>query len=422
MIESKVKIKDGFTLVELALVMVIIGILIVGGLKMLGPLVKRVKRTSAIETINAGVEAVAGFAEVNDRIPLDFAEFEGVVRNSTDVWGEDLVYIPASDLTAVNSICERNSTDLTIEFCEDAACAVSNITEDVAYLILSGGSNMNIQTDTTLTSVKVYDYGMFGVDDYASGLNRAEPYDDVLKWVVLPELRVKAGCLGGQIKILNTEIPSSYVLTAYETDIFALDGVPWADGDASSGDADEDTDYRWCVEEAAPSGLSYACNGLLADSSATGCSYDIDTSTETGSWNQCTNLTIAGNPDLEGAYSLPVYVRDDAGNITNRTFVLSISVIAGIHLCDEYMVWNNINSSRDYTIDGGCYTIGALDEITGAASGLGLNSGETILQHDGSSGSCASGSPLFIRYTDAVLADNNMDCCVVFDLTDKVCP
>lgn len=421
------KIKNkGFSLVELAIVIVVIGLVIAMGMKLLTPVVERTKRTGTNETLDAAVAAVIGYAEVNNKLPLvgdgipdsTYDEFVEVVRNSKDVWGNDLIYRPDSNLTLDGSVCGRSDAAITIRKCLNAACtSIDSTTEDVAFVIVSSGPNMNIQTDTTAVlpaTFDIYNQGLVNIDDYAAGLNRPEPYSDIVRWVVLPELRVRAGCFGSPLKLLTLEIPSGFVLTSYSAEIFADEGVAFTDG----GDADSDPDYQWCVTSAAPGGLAYECNGALAASAS--CSIDP----AAGTWQQCTSLEISGDPTANGAFSLPVYVKDNAGNITNRTYGMSISQVSGLNVCNTYRVWNNGGSNKDFQ-NNGCYTITNGAEITTAGTGGQLGNAMVINKYAENNATCVTlfgTEPYALSYIQAIFADNDADCCINFDQSDKACP
>lgn len=406
----------GFSLVELSIAIVIVGLLIAMGMKMLVPLIERTKRASTRETVDAAVEAVIGFAETNNRLP-SASEFPGVVRNFKDVWGNDLIYLYDANLGNDDTICASNTTGISLKTCADSGCGTFDTTGDIAFLVLSGGANQNVQTNTASIPVKVYNMGLPGIDDYTTGLNRAEAYDDIVERVVLPELRIKAGCSGSLLNILTLEVPSGFVLSNYITNIFANGGVPWDYTVASPGDGDTADDYRWCVTGTLPVGLSYECNGALAVSAS--CEWDADTDTETGTWQQCTSLEISGAPYDDGAFSLPIFARDNADNTAQRTFGMSISQVVGLHICTDYRVWNQESASRYYVNGGGCYQIATGDEITTVATGGLLQNGEVIVRHTG--GGCG-GSDTAINYNQAIFADNNADCCVNHDQSDKTCP
>jgi len=54
--------QKGLTLVEVAIVLVILGLLIGLGASLIGPLTKRAKITETRDIVNAAVESVIGFA------------------------------------------------------------------------------------------------------------------------------------------------------------------------------------------------------------------------------------------------------------------------------------------------------------------------------------------------------------------------
>ncbi len=426
---SRNRENKGFSLVELAIVIVIVGLIVTIGFKLVAPLVERTKRTAANETINAALESIIGFAEVNGRLPEEIDdpddpdEFPNTVRNFTDTWGKDFIYIPEPNLTDDDSICARNNTSLSVE-------SPAGTAGDVAFVLVSSGPNLNIQTDFTKTdpdSIVVYGQGVIGIDDYATGLHREEPYQDIVKWMVLPELRVRAGCFGSPLKILTVEIPSAFVLTDYDADIFAVEGIPWDDtstGPPTTSDVDVEDDYEWCVMDDAPSGLEWLCNGTLIKSPS--CTFDGTGPTE--DWNTCTSLNLFGIPDADGTSSLDVFVRDDADNITSRTFGISISEVGGLSIFETYRVWNTGGSTKDFEgkhllAATACENISDGDEIT-ALTGL-LASGSTIEKFDSGS-SCGTGGGELMNYIHAIFADNNQDGCVAFHssstFNDYTCP
>jgi prepilin-type N-terminal cleavage/methylation domain-containing protein len=59
----------GFTLIEIAIVMVIIGVLAGGGVSLMGMLTKRKARTETIEYLKQAQAALISFADINGRLP-----------------------------------------------------------------------------------------------------------------------------------------------------------------------------------------------------------------------------------------------------------------------------------------------------------------------------------------------------------------
>lgn len=188
--------RRGVTLVELAVVMVVLGILVGVGVSLLGPLTKRAKTIEARETVNAAVDSVVGYGVTNNRIP-NAAQFGTTVRAQVDAWGNPLQYIFDNNLTT--SVCDRTTTNITVRVCGNAACAAFTTVSNVAFIVLSSGGNYNNQTAGSQAvgapvAINTYQAGI-AVDNYAGDFIRAiDEFDDIVKWVTLPELQGKMGC------------------------------------------------------------------------------------------------------------------------------------------------------------------------------------------------------------------------------------
>ncbi len=183
--------QKGLTLVEVAIVLVILGLLIGLGASLIGPLTKRAKLQETRDIVKAAKEAFLGFAIKNGYLPQEgnyntntpVEAFQIVGTKGLDAWGMPLRYIVADELkgSSVN-ICEINSTTLNIN---DRGTPLSNI----AFLIISAGGNYNIQTENT-----IYEVDTPNVDDFSSDIYRPEEYDDIVTYVSLEEIRALRGC------------------------------------------------------------------------------------------------------------------------------------------------------------------------------------------------------------------------------------
>lgn|GEM_PF-1198291 len=350
--------RRGFTLIEIAIVLVIIGILIMLGVSLLGPLIKRAKYTETKEIVNAAVESVIGHGGANNKLPIwgdgrpdtTTDEFVEIVRNPNDAWTKPLYYIYDNNLTAVTigGICGRKTTNLTVRICPDATCSTpTNIISNVAFITLSGSENYNNQTAgnqgvTSAVTINVYQVDVPDIDNYAQDMNRPEPYDDIVKWVTLDELRIKAGCVGAQLRIVNNELPFGFQNSPYSATVYAEGGVPFSMGGY----------YRWCRQGTAPAGLTFTPNTFSTDCLGL----------PENSWGQANNLTISGTPTTSGNFNLTFFVRDNndsAGsndNIAQKAFVLTISPqIVGV---GNVEVSNRTRDTVYYRIDGSaCQTV-----------------------------------------------------------------
>ena len=314
----------GFTLIEIAIVLIVVGLVLVLGITLMGPLTKSVKRNETKEIVNAAVESIASFASSSKRLPTA-AEFPNAVRNPNDAWTKPLLYIIDASLTTIpvgttDAICGRKSTGYTV--CRDAVCTVATNIPNVAFVVMSGAENYNIQTGTLIggvcpagqTCVRVYEIGTPNIDDYPADLNRPEDYDDIVKWVTLDELRTKVGCQGAQLKIVNNELPYGYVNSIYTATVYADGGIPYAAGGK----------YRWCIQPASgslPAGITANPNTVSAN-----CSLLAESS-----WARADSLVFSGTPTTQNSYQMTIFVRDNNDptgtndNIAQKNFVLTIN-------------------------------------------------------------------------------------------------
>lgn len=308
--------QKGFTIIEVAIVLVIIGMIVGFGASLIGPLTKRAKRTETKETLKAASESVIGFAAANGKIPIwgdntpdaTVDEFCEVITNRKDAFTKPLYYFPVdvdNQLTVSGSICGRKTTNLTV--CRDPAC--TSRVPNVAFVVASGAENVNPQTGIVTTGcpagqtcIGVYDTGEPNIDNCTDAancpnydaavdrLNRTEEYEDLVEWVTLNELKTKIGCQGPPLRIVNNELPYGYESVPYNVTIYADGGV---------------TPYTWSLVTAPP-----PAPGLTFNSGS---------------------ATISGTPLTSGAYYVKVQVRDNNDatgpddNITEKSFVITIN-------------------------------------------------------------------------------------------------
>lgn len=306
----------GFTIIEVAMVLVIIGLIVGFGASLVGPLTMRAKRTESKETLKAAKESIIGFAAANGRLPVwgdntsdaTVDEFCEVITNRIDAFTQPLYYFPTdanNQLQTAGAICGRKTVNLTV--CRDPACAsrVSN----VAFVVATGSENVNPQIGIVTTGcpagetcIGIYDAGEPAIDNCTTAancpnydaavnrLNRAEEYDDIAEWVTLNELKVKTGCLGPPLRIVSNELPYGREGDPYSVTVYADGGVP---------------PYTWSLVTPPPP--------------APGMIFTAGTA------------TISGTPTTNGAYNINIQVcdnNDPAGTNDNcavKSFVLTIN-------------------------------------------------------------------------------------------------
>lgn len=308
-----VKCQSGFTIIEIALVMIIIGFLVGFGVTLIKPLTDRIKRNETKEIVLTAVETVVGYAAANgSRLP-DGTLFLSLAKKQNDSWQNPIQYIwdTKLDINNLNStICGKKTTDITLRRCTDAGCTAYTDIFNVAFIILSGGSNFNNQTagnqgTSVATVIQTYDLELI-VDNYAvdlGGIARPEGYDDLLEWVTVDELRTKLLCQGPPLTILNNELPPGDVGGAYTATLYAVGGVPFASGGGK---------YKWCLETVTgtpPSSLTFRDhNDANSIGFSTGCGSLAENS---ATWIQADFIVISGNPGASGSFFMTAFARDD---------------------------------------------------------------------------------------------------------------
>ncbi|MFO0752396.1 MAG: prepilin-type N-terminal cleavage/methylation domain-containing protein [Thermodesulfovibrionales bacterium] len=322
----------GFTLIELAIVLVVIGVVVSLGISLIGPLTRKVKYGESREIVNGAVESVNSWASTNRRLPNAATEFSGAVRSSQDSFGKTLYYIVDSNLVAIPSgatdaLCGRKTTALRVSDCSSGACSTI---VNVAFVVISGAENFNIQTNSVAGTVTVYNMDAVNRDDctdsatcpsaatMAADPDRSEPYDDIVKWVTLDELRTKVGCQGAQLRIVNNELPFGAVNSAYVAGVYADGGVPFGGGN-----------FRWCIQNSvinAPANLAFTGPGAANIPFSANC-----TALAEGSWVLSGGVNVSGSPNAFGTYPLTFFARDnnDAAtgndNIASKSFVITVN-------------------------------------------------------------------------------------------------
>ena len=265
--QSKPEGSAGLTLIEVAIVLVILGLLMGLGAGLISMLTKRSKIVESRETVDAAVEALVSYAAGNKCLTDNLTQAN--VRKILDAWNQPLFLRVAPELlpgqcSPYNStICDRKSTNLTVKICSDAACTSYQEIKNVAFVVASNGPNYIRQIMNETSEVKIYTPGL--------QVNSLE-FDDIVKWVTLDELRTKMGCPGAQLRIITTELPLAYQNQPYSAIIYAEGGVK---------------PLNWSFNSTA----SWLSCSSGSDSTAYNC---------------------IGTPSCPGSYTLTVYVEDNS--------------------------------------------------------------------------------------------------------------
>ena len=291
----------GFTLIELSIVLIVVGMLVALGGGMIGPLTNFVKVRETRELQDSALQSVVSWASSRNAIP-NGAGFTTVAKSPLDAWGRSFVYRYYSSLSSStptrDTICGLRSTTLTLQT-TDPPATMNNL----AFVILSGAENATLKS--TLNSSVITASGGASGTIIATG-----PNSDLLRWVTLDELRSRIGCQGAPLKILNNELPFGNYSTLYSATVMA-------DGGNGSGN------YQWRIKTGNfPAGIQSAF--LNSSTNTVRALPFVNSSTTTWSTSSST-MSINGYPKSPGSYLLSISVRDTIGNSSSKPFVLTVN-------------------------------------------------------------------------------------------------
>lgn len=180
---------SGLTLVEIAIVLVILGLLVGLGASLIGPLTKRAKLTESREIVKQAKEALFGYA-IKFRYLPESSKLGDAGAKSRDSWGRDLVYIPAQEITGSDiNLCNVYSTSLVVRECKDTDCSTYDEKKDIALVIYSKGEDGDGNCTGTTSPVYIREIGMpYNPTCTYTTSNPQFYYDDIVEYVSLNEI------------------------------------------------------------------------------------------------------------------------------------------------------------------------------------------------------------------------------------------
>jgi len=180
--------RGAFTLIELSIVLIVIGLLAGGSAKLFTTLAKRAKQTQTLNAMSEVMQTIQGYAQVYAKLPTQEV-LEHMTLHTKDAWNKPFIYVYDEVLTHERALCRQTSTRLQLK-------NETNEVNNYAFALISGGKNRNIQTgiedkkQLVVTSSAV----MQESDLYPKDVLRVEGYDDIVKALPLMYLRVTAAC------------------------------------------------------------------------------------------------------------------------------------------------------------------------------------------------------------------------------------
>ncbi len=191
--------KYGFTLIELSIVLVILGLIIGTMAPLFMTMSKKNKLSSGRKIVETARDELKGEFLQTKTLPMTLS----TIGHTTDPWQNPLFYIGAPWFAGRNACgwldAGNSATGLVV--CLDGDCTNKQKT-NIAFIIGSSGANFNRQT-STLTKVpgigaavvRLYSYGTT-TDEYfaAPDPTRPEQFDDIVEYVSLNELLQMIDC------------------------------------------------------------------------------------------------------------------------------------------------------------------------------------------------------------------------------------
>ncbi|MBU1001817.1 MAG: type II secretion system GspH family protein [Proteobacteria bacterium] len=184
--------KRAFTLIEMAIVLVIMGLLIGLTMPVITEFIKRDKQSAGQASIDNLKEVILGYAIANGHLP-EPNNLASLGLPLNDPWGQQILYITPDELDNKQEICHEDVTNTTMTYTEMAADTSTQLAQinNVGFALVSLGPNHT--QEVVLTGAGPYT----DLTAYPKGITGAtlKP-DDVVTYVTLDFLKGRV-CAAG---------------------------------------------------------------------------------------------------------------------------------------------------------------------------------------------------------------------------------
>ena len=138
--------KKAFTLIETAIVLVIIGLLLGLGLKSCVSGIETAKIDGTKDKLKSLKQEVINYERKYRKLPKDLSEVD---KNIKDAWGNEITYIHSN----ATDVCSSNETNvLTLKLPNNSTA------DDVAFVLISNGKNQRLDSDNlTIRNDDIYE-------------------------------------------------------------------------------------------------------------------------------------------------------------------------------------------------------------------------------------------------------------------------
>ena len=180
------KSKSAFTLVEMAMVLIIMGIIVGSSTKIFASMSKNAKLHETKELLKQMSLDIEGFTQAFNRLPTK-KELLAFRIESKDAWGKEINYVSSKELTT--NLCNKTQTFLRQKQNEKSV-------QNLAFFLISSGPNRNMQTSVETAEIKTVQTALQSqqVDFNTDTINRVEAYDDLYLTRTLWSLQATLHC------------------------------------------------------------------------------------------------------------------------------------------------------------------------------------------------------------------------------------
>lgn len=369
----------GFTLIEIAMVLIVVGLLLTMGIALFGTLTKRAKVIESREAVKQAKEAVLGYAVKNGFLP---ATLEAAGARRLDSWTRDIQYnqvnglAPEIDASGENA-CSVNTTTLAVIECVNAACSSKNEKLNIAFIVYSKGEDandygtLNPPSGVTCPTTKCF-YVREQASSYTDGATY--DYDDIVQYVSLDEIRSLRGCPQQLVITSPNALDQGEEDSFYSYSLQAIGGAPpyqW--GILSGGTCDVSGTTPWSGSGISLNRDSGLISGTINYCCSSGCTTTC--STNTGELAACPPTP---NIDVDN-----ICVRDSSGGTAGpQNFDISVRP-KPLKITTEILPSGTVNAFYSATLSGS----GGRSSYTWTVASGSLPTGLTL------SGGVISGTP-----------------------------
>lgn len=297
---TRIRLKSGFTIIELAIVLLITGVLTAGGIRMINAGLNVSRFTATKNQVEAVIKEISENAATAHKIPANITELSEIISPITDDFGNSLIYI-ADDTLSSDSICNADKTNLQVKICSDHPCTSSEIIDNVAFFVASNSLNGLKQIDDSANVINLYN---------DSVTVNGKRYDDITGWLTLDSLKGFAACDSKNLSIIEDKLPQVHTMSDYNYTLHPKGGK---------------SPYLWCAEstdESIRKNFTFAGADIYDAGECAGKPYsetgipEIRSSYNTDEYSE--SIFPAGT-------KLQVYLKDNSGTKTDKLYVLRIA-------------------------------------------------------------------------------------------------